>query len=279
MGIISGMMSGLGSGLEKAAEIVGKHFLQQQAEEADKWRLERLAELREKTDISAEQRKRAPYKEAQAATEKWKADTTTYAADVPGVATEIAPSEADVNKRLKQELLSRGEHTAAHEIGSEALGREKLDVEKASIGRREGQEQRQHEERMDILQRQLLVQKKQLARMYSLDKPQSTALTTNIEFMVKNDIAKDAAEAFNMLRTKMEKSPQQVLEQITTNLLRSSDYRYRGKDGRKNAVNDAREIISKIRGVEEEAFGEGFAKVQPGARSRRPLTDFLGGEE
>ena len=47
MGLISGMMSGLGEGLQQASVITAKHFLQQQAEEADRQRMERLAEFQQ----------------------------------------------------------------------------------------------------------------------------------------------------------------------------------------------------------------------------------------
>jgi hypothetical protein len=245
--------------------------------EMEALRDEREAERREQSAIRVEARKRAPFEEAHAATERWRAENPSYAADVPGIATEIMPSEGETNARLRQELLRRGEHSAAHDLAREGLERERLESTRASTARREAQDERQHEERMAILQKQLNVQERMLARQYGLDKNASTALTTNIKFLVDQGIAKTPAEAFEKLHTRMDRSAEETMRQMVLGLLRSGDPRYRGKDGRQNALDDARAVVGRIRRADERAFERGFQNAQPGA-GRRPLDSFLMGE-
>jgi hypothetical protein len=242
-------------------------------EQLEALRDERIAGMREQAAIRAEARKRAPFEEASTATERWRTENTTYAADVPGVATETAPSAKETNARLRQELLRRGEHSAAHDLAREELEGQRLEDTRASTARREVQDERQHEERMAILQKQLNVQERMLARQYGLDKNASTALTTNIKFLVDQGIAKTPAEAFEKLHTRMDRSVEETMRQMVLSLLRSGDPRYRGKDGRQNALDDARTVFGKIRRADERAFERGFENAQPGRRP--PLESFF----
>lgn len=279
--LLAAFVAGAGQSLAKSAE---RSLIEMALSERDERmaelqsaRDERVSRMAEDRDIRGEERKRAPYREALAATEQWKTGATTFE-ETSGTAVTREPDEFAINRQLRQELLSRGEPAAAHAIATETAAGQKLDLERASLGRREAQDVRQHDERMDILKRQLLVQEKQLARMYSLDKPQSTALTRNVEFMIDSGIARTPKEAFEALHTKAERSPTQFVEQMVPTLLRGGDYRYRGKDGRKNAVDDARSILESIRN--SDAFDVGFDRAAPlGAKRRRPLDNFIGGEE
>jgi hypothetical protein len=242
-------------------------------EQMEALRDERIAEMREQAAIRADERRRAPFQEAHSATERWRQENTSFAADVPGIATEIRPGEKETNARLREELLRRGEHGAAHALASEEIERERLESTRASTARREAQDERQHEERMAILQKQLNTQEKMLARQYGLDKNASTALTTNIQFLVDNGIAKNPAEAFEKLHTRMDRSPEETMRNMVLGLLRSGDPRYRGKDGRQNALDDARTVFGKIRSADERAFERGFKNAQPGRRP--PLESFF----
>lgn len=279
---MAGFAQGAGAGIAKGAEQYGEYLSRKALVDAQAeiitLRDQRMSELEEGRTVRAEERKKAPYSEAQAATERWRTENTTYD-EASGTAVKQEPDEASMNKRLREELLGRGESTAAHQLAIEANAREKLDFERAAGARKERQDERQHEESMNVRQQQLLVQQRQLARLYDLDKPQSTALTRNVEFMIESGIAKTPKEAFDALHTKAERSPTQFIEQTALNLLKSGEYRYRGKDGRQNAVSDARELLGKIREVDQSEFEAGYDKVQPlGAKKRRSLDVFFGDE-
>jgi hypothetical protein len=56
-----------------------------------------------------------------------------------------------------------------------------------------------------------------------------TAMTNNIDFMVKNGIAKDPAEAFTKLHTAVSKSDDEAVRSVASNLMKGSSYR--GRDG------------------------------------------------
>lgn len=143
---------------------------------------------------------------------------------------------------------------AASRLRTEALQGDRLDLERSSLGHREAQDERYHQERLVILNRQLEVQQRQLEHAYSLDSRQSTALSTNVRFLVDQNIAKTPSEAFDMLHERMMKSPKETLLTMTNNIIRGDPMRYRGDVGRQRAVSEAQSLINQVNSIDSETF-------------------------
>lgn len=191
--------------------------------------------------------------------------------------------DADRDARIRESATERQEREFEFRTGEREAGQEFSAGEKAldrgqradESAAREAQSVQQHEERMSVLNKQLVVQERSLARQYALDNTQSTALTTNVNFLVEQGIAKDAAGAFELLRRRMERSPTQTTEQFALQLMRSGEPRYRGQGGQQRAVEDAKSIIGKIREGDERDFAAGYeGATSSGSRQRRPLDAF-----
>lgn len=275
-GMIAGGIAGFGRAVE---EVAGRRLLDIAQSERD----ERLAALerekqanesalREGVSIRAEERKRAPFADALAATGRWKTENTSYD-EASGTPVKQEPDEFSTNRRMRQELLSRGEHTAAHELGTEALTAERLNVEKAGIERRNTQEERQHQERMATLQKQLNVQERMLARQLAADgveRDTSTALAKNARLLADSGLVPDLKSGLKMLLGYKQKNDQDAVLQLTNSLLRTPAYF--GKDGHKKAMETAKEMIWNLRGLED--GGAGSPDATP--TDRRPLDAFMG---
>jgi hypothetical protein len=240
---IAGGLEGAGTGYAKE----GHEKLKQEIEDE---RQKSLLALQEQMHVRAEDRRRVPYQRAAQAADTAVKSATRFDEDASGNVTRNEPTAAGVARKRAGAYEAEGLPEAASHLRSEALTADKLDLERSAIARREGHEQRHHEERMVVLNKQLLVQERQLEHTYKLNKNQSTALTTNVRFLVDNEIAKSPAAAFEMLRERMTKSPKETLLKMTDTLLRSEPIRYRGEAGRQKAVDDARSLIDQINGVD-----------------------------
>jgi len=73
----------------------------------------------------------------------------------------------------------------------------------------------------------------------------TTALVSNIGYLVRANIATTPKQAFEMLRTTMQKPDEDAVVGLAGNLIRGGSYR--GKDGPARAVRDASEIIRTLR--------------------------------
>ncbi len=73
-----------------------------------------------------------------------------------------------------------------------------------------------------------------------------TAMVQNMDYLVKNGVAKDPAEAFSKLRTAMEKPEDDAVLSVATTLLRGSGYI--GKDGASRAMRDAQSMVRGLKG-------------------------------
>jgi len=73
-----------------------------------------------------------------------------------------------------------------------------------------------------------------------------TAMVQNMDYLVKNGVAKDPAEAFTKLRTAMEKPEDDAVLSVATTLLRGTGYI--GKDGASKAMRDAQSMVRGLKG-------------------------------
>lgn len=89
----------------------------------------------------------------------------------------------------------------------------------------------------------------------------ATALERNVDFLVKNKIAKGPMDAFNKLRTAMEKPEEDAILSVAGNLMKGPGYY--GKNGWDKAVRDATRMVRTVKGGQSEAPGAGSAA--PGA--------------
>ena len=105
------------------------------------------------------------------------------------------------------------------------------------------------------------------AREMGLNDTQSTALISNVNFLVRSGIAADPKEAFDRLRTGMAKPEDSQVLDVTKMLLK--DRRYRGPTGLQDAAKDARGMVQSMRGDDDSELGA------PAARSRNYI---LGGK-
>lgn len=87
----------------------------------------------------------------------------------------------------------------------------------------------------------------------------TTAMMNNIKFMTENGIAEDSKQAFEMLRTQMEKPEQDAIGNIARELMRSP--RYRGTDGQARAIEDASRMYEGIR-ARRPGGGRGFQSAE-----------------
>lgn len=276
-GIIGGALAGLGQGIQTAGKMWHASMMQEQAAEIMKARDELLAELRNDSDASRhqmdlaaiekrEQVRRQPYRDAAAEVERGRSE---FIDDLSGTVRTRGPGEM---QELERDAYMRN---ALPEV---ALRMDEAHARRDREGRMDRNADRQHEERMQVLQRQLATQERALARQFKLDGQQSTALTTNISFMVQNGIAKDPGEAFTMLRTGIARSPEQTLQQVTMQLMRSGDVRYRGQQGQQRAVEDAKALMGRLQTGEQTDFGADFsdaARGRQGQPQRRPLNSYF----
>ncbi len=182
---IAGGMVGGGMGVAKGAEMMGEYLsrskLQEEQALIQELRDKRLAELQEQAQVRAEERKRAPYKEAKSATDKWTQENTKYAEDVPGQATEIKPDKGLINSKMKDELLARGEHGAAHELAQEDISRERNDLTRDELRRRTAHDERTHTETVRHHQAQERLQGATAARAAELQKAQLEAVKFELD--------------------------------------------------------------------------------------------------
>lgn len=104
------------------------------------------------------------------------------------------------------------------------------------------------------------------AAKLGLDKPQQTALIQNVQYLVDAGIATDNKDAWTKLRTSMEKSDNTVITSFANTLMR--DPSYRGIEGRKRAIADARGMAQALSAVDDEVDDE----ASPGSpASARPV--------
>ena len=73
-----------------------------------------------------------------------------------------------------------------------------------------------------------------------------SAMIQNMDYLVKNGVAKNPAEAFTKLRTAMEKPEDDAVLSVATTLLRGSGYI--GKDGASKAMRDAQSMVRGLKG-------------------------------
>lgn len=74
----------------------------------------------------------------------------------------------------------------------------------------------------------------------------ATALVQNMEYLVKSGVASDSKDAYNKLRTTMEKPEEDAILSLATTLAKSPGYR--GKEGLNRAMNDAAGMVRAVRG-------------------------------
>lgn len=78
-----------------------------------------------------------------------------------------------------------------------------------------------------------------------------TAMIKNIGFMIDNDIAKDATDAYGKLRTALEKPEEDAILSVAGNLMKSPGYT--GKKGFEKAMNDATRMVQTVKRGKPEA--------------------------
>ena len=86
----------------------------------------------------------------------------------------------------------------------------------------------------------------------------STALMRNVDYLVKQGIAKDPADAFGKLRTSTEKPESDAIMSVASILAR--DPRYRGNAGMARARQDATDMVRSIRRGESTGRGESASR-------------------
>lgn len=74
----------------------------------------------------------------------------------------------------------------------------------------------------------------------------ATALIQNMDYLVKSGVAADSKDAYNKLRTTMEKPEEDAVLALATTLAKSPGYR--GKDGLNRAIADATGMVKSVRG-------------------------------
>ena len=74
----------------------------------------------------------------------------------------------------------------------------------------------------------------------------TTALERNVEFLVENKIASDPLDAFNKLRTSMEKPEEDAILSVASMLMRGPGYA--GRDGWNRATRDATAMVRSVKG-------------------------------
>lgn len=255
-------------------------------------REERLLEIREQADVRAEERKQAPYLRASQRGDEAVRGATRFDEDAAGNVTRNDPAAAEQARLRAGAYDAEGLPDVGSRLRSEALNAERLDLERAKGERADRRDTEQHTERMAGLQKQLNVQERMLQRQFKLDKRESNTFIRTMDYLVQTGIAKDPADAFAKWNTGKSKSPESTLQQMVLALLRSGDRRYLGNDGKKNAIQDARDLTEKVRSVEDGEFGAGFDRAAPiGAQrqkdagrrlepaNRRPMNAFLLDEE
>lgn len=72
-----------------------------------------------------------------------------------------------------------------------------------------------------------------------------TAMVKNIEFMLDNDIAEDATDAYGKLRTALEKPEEDAILSVAGNLMKGPGYM--GKKGFEKAVKDATKMVQTVK--------------------------------
>lgn len=272
LGLVGAAMGGLGEGMQNASKVMGESLLRQELEKIREAREKRLAEIKHGLNVQEiekrERLKRQPAIDAAADIERARSELVD---DPSGTAR---PRTADEMRTFSADAYRR---RGAPDV---ALQLEEADARREREARLERDSERRHGERMSILQKTLNVQEKMLQKQFKLDGNDSTALTTNIRFLVDQGVADSPKAAFDMLRTRVSKSPHEAIAEHARTLLRLFPQNYRGKDGQANAAADARNFVDKIRAGDDAELETGFNRSRPlGAGPRRPLDAFLSGDE
>lgn len=285
-GILSGAMRGIGeAGLDltkRAADYLARSEFQSEAAGVQKLRDERLAELAEQAAVRADERKRAPAIAAAADIEAGKGAMVDDASGTVRPRTRAEQAEFESGAYRKRGMIREALSIEDREFRKDEAG--KADLARTRDDNRADtqlEEQKRHNKASEGIQVAAARRAQSLLDLkikgMGLNGKQSTALTTNIDFMVRNGIAKDPAEAFSMMRTQMERSPTKAVEQLTMQLLKSGDRRYSGKAGQLIAITDAKAILGKIRDADDASLETGSDRgASVGAQGRRPLESFFG---
>lgn len=77
----------------------------------------------------------------------------------------------------------------------------------------------------------------------------ATALERNVNYLVKNGIARDPSDAYRQLRTASEKPTADAIVSLANSLVKGSGYR--GRDGMQRALNDARGMIESLKSPDD----------------------------
>ena len=87
-----------------------------------------------------------------------------------------------------------------------------------------------------------------IASLRQSNDPKATSLMQNIDFLIQRGIAKDAQDAYTMLRTGAAKPENDAILGLAQTLFKAGEHKYR-KGGMQQAIQDARAIIESSRGA------------------------------
>jgi hypothetical protein len=166
-----------------------------------------------------------------------------------------APAELDMFKAAAAVGGAKGFLDRAEKEARLRILRDEADTRSRESARRaEADAARDDREnrRIDILERIA-------SRGSAAGAPKQTALQRNVEYLVANGVAKDAADAFGKLRTAMGKSEDDAILAVARDLARSP--RFMGKGGPERAVEEATRMVRALR-TERESEGGGFNSAE-----------------
>jgi hypothetical protein len=114
--------------------------------------------------------------------------------------------------------------------------------------------QQAHEQRVKLAERQHELRMELEAFKRKNGAGAATSLQKNIQFLIDQGIAETPGDAFDKLRTAMEKPEADAVASIATNLMRGPGFA--GPNGADKAIAQAKRMLEQIRGAEPSATGK-----------------------